>query len=103
MRFQNKQINISEENAYNYLVKNITNPIDIIIDGLVGNKDHKEINPSGIRISSSGILDEDCMNQEINDNGRSDQKFYIGLSKSISSIPNPISRNKYHHRNNNIR
>ena len=47
--------NISEENAYNYLVKNIKNPIDIIIDSLVGNKDHEEINPSGIRISGSGI------------------------------------------------
>ena len=58
--------NISEENAYNYLVKNIANPIDIIIDSLVGNKDHEEIHPSGIRISGSGILDDDCMNQEIN-------------------------------------
>ena len=36
-----------------------------------------KINPSGIRISGSGILDDDCMNQEINDNARSDQKFYI--------------------------
>ena len=36
--------NISEENAYNYLVKNITNPIDIIIASLVDNKDHEEIN-----------------------------------------------------------
>ena len=48
---------ISEKNAQNYLVKNITNPIDIIIASLVGNKDHEEINPSGIRISGSGILD----------------------------------------------
>ena len=53
--------NTSEENAY--LVKNITNPIDISIDSLVGNKDHEEINPSGTRIS--GILDDDCMNQEM--------------------------------------
>ena len=73
---------ISEENAYNYLVKNITNPIDIIIDCLVGNKDHEEMNPSGIRISGSGILDDDCMNQEINDNARSDQKFYIDNSEN---------------------
>ena len=36
--------NISEESAYNYLVKNITNPIDIIIASLVDNKDHEEIN-----------------------------------------------------------
>ena len=36
--------NISEESAYNYLVKNITNPIDIIIVSLVDNKDHEEIN-----------------------------------------------------------
>ena len=69
--------NISDENAYNYLVKNITNSINIIIDSLVGNKDHEEINPSGIRISGFGILDDDCMNQEINDNAGSDQKFYI--------------------------
>ena len=74
--------NISEENAYNYLVKNITNPIDIIIDSLVGNKDHEEINPSGIRISGSGILDDDCMNQEINNNARSDQKFHIEDSEN---------------------
>ena len=40
--------NISEENVYNYLVKNITNVTDIIIDSLVGTKDHEEINPSGI-------------------------------------------------------
>ena len=78
--------NISEENAYNYLVKNITNPIDIIIDSLVGNKDHEEINSSGIRISGSGILDDDCMNQEINDNARSDPKFYIEDSE------NPLAR-----------
>ena len=70
--------NISEENAY--LIKNITNPIDIIIDSLVGKKDHEEINPSGIRIS--GILDDDCMNQEINDNARSDQKCYIEDSEN---------------------
>ena len=62
---------------------------------MVGNKDHEEINPSGIRISGFGILDDDCMNQEINDNAGSDQKFYIEDShienewKSISSIPNP--------------
>ena len=74
--------NISEENAYNYLVKNITNPIDIIIDSLVGNKDHEEINPSGIRISGSGILDDDCMNQQINDNARNHQKFYIEDSEN---------------------
>ena len=74
--------NISEENAYNYLVKNITNPIDIIIDSLVGNKDHEEINPSGIRISGSGILDDDCMNQEINDNARSNQTFYMEDSEN---------------------
>ena len=74
--------NISEENAYSYLVKNITNPIDIIIDSLVGNKDHEEINPSGIRISGSGIFDDDCMNQEINDNARSDQKCYIEDSEN---------------------
>ena len=74
--------NISEENAYNYLVKNITNPIDIIIDSLVGNKDHEEINPSGIRISGSGILDDDCMNQEINNNARGDQKFHIEDSEN---------------------
>ena len=73
---------ISEENAY-YLVKNITDPIDIIIDILVGNKDHEEINPSGIRISGSGILDDDCMNQEINDNARSDQKCYIEDSENL--------------------
>ena len=66
-----------------YLVKNITNPIDIIIiDSLVGNKDHEEINPSGIRISGSGILDDDCMNQEINDNARIDQNFYIEGSEN---------------------
>ena len=75
--------NISEENAYNYLVKNITNPIDIVIDSLVGNKDHEEINPSGIRISGSGIFDDDCMNQEINDNARSDQKCYIEDSENL--------------------
>ena len=75
--------NISEENAYNYLVKNITNPIDIIIDSLVGNKDHEEINPSGIRISGSDIFDDDCMNQEINDNARSDQKCYIEDSENL--------------------
>ena len=74
--------NISEENAHNYLVKNITNPIDIISDSLVCNKDHEEINPSGIRISCSGILDDDCMNQEINDNARNDQKFYVEDSKN---------------------
>ena len=74
--------NISEENAYNYLVQNITNPIDIIIDSLVGNKDHEEINPSGIRISGSGILDDDCMNQEINDNARSNQTFYMEDSEN---------------------
>ena len=77
--------NISEENAYNYLVKNITNPIDIIIDSLVGNKDHEEINPSVIRISGSGILDDDCINQEINDNARSDQRFYIEDSENPSA------------------
>ena len=62
--------NISEENGYKYYVKNITNPIDIIIDSFVGNKDHEQVNPSGIRISGSGILDDDYMNQEINDNAR---------------------------------
>ena len=78
-----KQIgNISEENAYNYLVQNITNPIDIIIDSLVGNKDHEEINPSGIRISGSCILDDHCMNQEINDNARRDQIFCIEDSEN---------------------
>ena len=82
--------NISEENAYNYLVKNITNPIGIIIDSLVGNKDHEEINPSGIRISGSGILADDCMNQEINDNARSDQKFYIkGFENSLAHFQTP--------------
>ena len=74
--------NISEENTYNYLVKNIADPIDIIIDSLVGNKDHEEINFSGTRISGSGILDDDCMNQKINDNARSDQKFYIEESEN---------------------
>ena len=74
--------NISEENASNYLVKNITKPIDITIASLVDNKDHEEMNPSGIRISGSGILDDDCMNQEINDNARSDQKFYIDNSEN---------------------
>ena len=74
--------NISEENTYNYLVENITNPIDIIIDSLIGNKDHEEINPSGIRISGSGILDDDCMNQEINDNARSNQTFYMEDSEN---------------------
>ena len=78
--------NISEENAYNYLVKNITNPTDIVIDSLVGNKDHEEINPSGIRISGSGIFDDDCMNQEINDNARSDQK------SSIEDSENPLAQ-----------
>ena len=82
--------NISEENPYNYLVKNITNPIDIIIDSLVGNKDHEEINPSGIRISGSGILDDDCMNQEINDNARIDQNFYIEGSE------NPLAQFQTH-------
>ena len=82
--------NISEENAYNYLVKNITNPIDIIIDSLVGNKDHEEINPSGIRISGSGILDDVCMNQEINDDARSDQKIYIEDSENpLAQFQNP--------------
>ena len=47
---------------------------------MVGNKDHEEINPSGTRIS--GILD-DCMNQEINDNARSDQKCYIEDSENL--------------------
>ena len=74
--------NISEESAYNDLVKSITNPIGIIIDSLVGNKDREEINPSGIRISGPGILDDDCMNQEINDNVRSDQKFDIEDSEN---------------------
>ena len=69
--------NISEKNAFNYLVKNIANPIDIITDSLVGKKDHEEINPSDKRISGSCILDDDCMNQEINDHARSDQKFYV--------------------------
>ena len=64
------------------MVKNITNPIDIVIDSLVGNKDHEEINPSGIRISGSGIFDDDCVNQEINDNARSDQKCYIEDSEN---------------------
>ena len=49
---------------------------------MVGNKDHEEINPSGIRISGSGILDDDCMNQEINNNARGDKKFYIEDSES---------------------
>ena len=49
---------------------------------MVGNKDHEEINPSGIRISGSGIFDDDCMNQEINDNARSDQKCYIEDSEN---------------------
>ena len=49
---------------------------------MVGTKDHEEINPSGIRISGSGILDDDCLNQEINDNTRSDQKFYIEDSEN---------------------
>ena len=74
--------NISEENASNYLVKNITKPIDITIASLVDNKDHEEMNPSGIRISGSGILDDDCINQEMNDNARSDQKFYIEDSEN---------------------
>ena len=74
-----------------YLVKNITNPIDIIIiDSLVGNKDHEETNPSGIRISGSGILDDDCMNQEINDNARIDQNFYIEGSE------NPLAQFQTH-------
>ena len=73
---------ISEENVYNYLVKNITNVTDIIIDSLVGTKDHEEINPSGIWISGSGILNDNCMNQEINDITRSDQKFYIEDSEN---------------------
>ena len=97
--------NISEENAYNYLVKNITNHIDIIIDSLVGNKDHEEINPSGIRISGSGILDDDCMNQEINDNPISDQKFYIEDSENpLAQFQTPsaettetLSPQKYQH------
>ena len=50
---------------------------------MVGNKDHEEINPSGIRISGSGIFDDDCMNQEINDNARSDQKCYIEDSENL--------------------
>ena len=49
---------------------------------MVGNKDHEEINPSGMRISGSDILDDDCMNQEINDNARSDQKCYIEDSEN---------------------
>ena len=65
--------NISEKNTCIYLLNNTTNPNYVIVDTLVGNKDHEEINPSGIRISGSDILDDDCMNQEINDNARSDQ------------------------------
>ena len=96
--------NISEENAYNYLVKNITNPIDIIIDSLVGNKDHEEINPSGIRISGSGILDDDCMNQEINDNARSYQKFYIEDSEKPLVLFQTLSaETTTPHRNTNIK
>ena len=83
--------NISDENAYNYLVKNITNSINIIIDSLVGNKDHEEINPSGIRISGFGILDDDCMNQEINNNAGSDQKFYIG-THILKMNENPLAQ-----------
>ena len=49
---------------------------------MVGNKDHEEINPSGIRIIGSGILDDDCMSQEINDNARSDQKLHIEDSEN---------------------
>ena len=87
--------NISEENAHNYFVKNITSPIDIIIDNLVVNKDHEEINPSGIRISGSGILDDDCMNPEINDNARSDQKFYIEDSENpLAQFQTPSAETK---------
>ena len=50
---------------------------------MVGNKDLEEINLSGIRISGSGIFDDDCMNQEINDNVRRDQKFYIEDSENL--------------------
>ena len=86
-----------------YLVKNITNPMDIIIiDSLVGNKDHEEINPSGIRISGCGILDDDCMNQEINDNARIDQNFYIEDSENTlaqfqTHQQKQLSPQKYQH------
>ena len=85
-------VNISEENAYNYLVRNITNPIDIIIDSLVGNKNHEEINPSSMRISGPGILDDACMNQEINDNAGSNQKFYIEDSENpLAQFETPLA------------
>ena len=60
---------------------------------MVGNKDHKEVNPSGIRISGSGILDDDCMNQEINDNARSDQTFYTEDSKNPLASTQKIQLN----------
>ena len=73
---------------------------------MVGNKDHEEINPSGIRISVSGILDGDCVNQEINDNARSDQKFYIEDSENpLAQFQTPSAETKppHHHRNANIK
>ena len=57
---------------------------------MVGKKDHEEINPSNIRISGSCILDDDCMNQEINDHARSDQKFYVEDSE------NPLAQFQTH-------
>ena len=57
---------------------------------MVGNKDHEEINPSGVRISGSGILDDHCMNQEINDNAGKDQIFYIEDSEnSLAQFQTP--------------
>ena len=73
---------------------------------MVGNKDHEEINPSGIRISGSGILDDDCMNQEINNNARSDQKFHIEDSENpLAQFQTPSAETKppHHHRNANIK
>ena len=73
---------------------------------MVGNKDHEEINPSGIRISGSGILDDDCMNQEINNNARSDQKFHIEDSENpLAQFQTPSAETKppHHHRNTNIK
>ena len=81
--------NISGKNTYIYLLKNTTNPNYIIVDTLVGNKDHEEINPSGKRISGSGILDNVCMNQEINDDARSDQKIYIETENPLAQFQNP--------------
>ena len=87
--------NILEENAC---------PIDTIIDSLVGNNDHEEINPSVIIIRGSGILDDDCMNQEINDNARSYQKFYIEDSEKPLVLFQTLSaETTTPHRNTNIK